>query len=92
MYPRKEFDGPRDFWRKVSTELKRRGQEKKRREESKRIYLIKPGWGGGGGGGRRKQNVNFPGGLHYFISSKTLLFAHDRDQKLQFRTSVVLNL
>lgn len=43
MYPRKEFHGPRDFWRKVSTELKRRGQEKKRREESKRIYLIKPG-------------------------------------------------
>ena len=88
MYPRKEFHGPRDFWRKVSTELKRRGQEKKRQEESKRIYLIKPG----GGGGRRKQNVNFLGGLHYFISSKTLLFAHDRDQKLQFKTSVVLNL
>ena len=48
MYPRKEFHGPRDFWRKVSTELKRRGQEKKRQEESKRIYLIKPGGGGGG--------------------------------------------
>ena len=53
MYPRKEFHGPRDFWRKVSTELKRRGQEKKRREESKRIYLIKPGGGGGGEGESR---------------------------------------
>lgn len=55
MYPRKEFDGPRDFWRKVSTELKRRGQEKKRREESKRIYLIKPG-----GGGEEKAECKLP--------------------------------
>ena len=55
MYPRKEFHGPRDFWRKVSTELKRRGQEKKRQEESKRIYLIKPG-----GGGEEKAECKLP--------------------------------
>ena len=35
MYPRKEFHGPRDFWRKVSTELKRRGQEKKDGKKAK---------------------------------------------------------